>query len=94
MEAAEQVAVFLASIEGELRTADISDVIASRPEEEALQALRVLCAALKRFHLVEVNLSDNALGEKGIDACKDVLMGAHLEVSPRPSCCTCSSPIP
>lgn len=79
VEAAEVMATFLDSLEASLRIADISDIIASRPEEEALQALRVLCAALKRFPLVEVNLSDNALGAKGIDACKDVLLSKNLE---------------
>ena len=52
---------------------DISDVIASRPEDDALQALSAVCGAFAGRPLVEVNVSDNALGQKGIDACLPVL---------------------
>ncbi|KAG2492745.1 hypothetical protein HYH03_008911 [Edaphochlamys debaryana] len=59
-----------------LREADISDVIAGRPEDEALDALRVLSSALAGAPgLTVLNLSDNALGEKGVRACEAVLAG-------------------
>jgi Ran GTPase-activating protein 1 len=38
-----------------------------------LSVLRDVCAALAKCSLAEVNLSDNALGEKGIRACSAVL---------------------
>lgn len=38
-------------------------------EDEALQALRIISAALGRAKLRRLDLSDNALGEKGIRAC-------------------------
>lgn len=38
-------------------------------EDEALAALRILSAALGKARLRHLNLSDNALGEKGIRAC-------------------------
>ena len=42
-----------------------------RPEVEALAALRILSSALGKLDLKRLNLSDNALGEKGLRACKD-----------------------
>ena len=53
--------------------ADLSDIIASRPEAEALEVLRGCCEALASRELRTLDLSDNALGQKGIDACKGVL---------------------
>jgi Ran GTPase-activating protein (RanGAP) involved in mRNA processing and transport len=37
-------------------------------EDEALEALRVIAAALNTAQLKHLNLSDNALGEKGLRA--------------------------
>lgn len=37
-------------------------------EDEALQALRIISAALSTAQLKHLNLSDNALGEKGLRA--------------------------
>lgn len=45
-------------------------MIAGRPEAEALAALRIVCEALADAPaLQKLDLSDNALGEKGIRAC-------------------------
>ena len=77
--AAEKIAEYLSSLEN-VTIADISDIIAGRPEDEALRTLNIICASLKKFSLTEVNLSDNALGAKGVEVCKDVLTGDHLEV--------------
>ena len=63
-----------------MTVADISDIIAGRPEDEALRTLNIICSSLKKFNLTEVNLSDNALGAKGVEECKDVLLGDSLEV--------------
>jgi hypothetical protein len=41
----------------------------SGAEDEALAALRLICGALGKARLRHLNLSDNALGEKGIRAC-------------------------
>lgn len=38
-------------------------------EDEALDALRIVCEALAVAKLKTLNLSDNALGEKGVRAC-------------------------
>jgi len=53
--------------------ADLSDIIAGRMEEEGLVVLRTLCDSFKLSSLEEVDLSDNALGCKGISACSSVL---------------------
>ncbi|KAG2441186.1 hypothetical protein HYH02_010030 [Chlamydomonas schloesseri] len=80
-DAAAVAARAIAAVSGVLREADISDVIAGRPEDEALEVLRVLSGALAGApQLTALNLSDNALGEKGVRACEAVLKGnAPLE---------------
>ena len=52
---------------------DASDMIASRMEDEGLEVLTTLCDAFRRSGLREVNLSDNAMGSKGVSACRSVL---------------------
>lgn len=48
-----------------LRRVDLSDIIAGRPEEEALQALEIISGGLKDKKFTHIHLSDNALGKKG-----------------------------
>ena len=50
---------------------DLSDVIAGRDEKEALAALQILSRALGNLKLQRLDLSDNALGEKGLRACSE-----------------------
>lgn len=57
-----------------LKIADLADVIAGRPEDEALRVLTILCDALRGHTLDEIDLSDNALGEKGVRACFALLI--------------------
>ncbi|CAG9460629.1 unnamed protein product [Pedinophyceae sp. YPF-701] len=52
--------------------ANLSDVIAGRPEAEALNTLAAMAEGLAECRLRSVNLSDNALGEKGIRRVADV----------------------
>lgn len=69
-------AVVVAAVDNTRATlthADVSDVIAGRPEAEVLAVLRALAAALGRCRLVELNVSSNALGEKGIRACAEAI---------------------
>lgn len=80
--AAVQIASFLTassdgspSIASKITIADLSDIIASRMEDEGLQVLQTICDAFKYSKLVEVDLSDNAMGSKGIKACCTVLSG-------------------
>ena len=69
VDAAEVAARAIRNVSGSLIDADMSDVIAGRPEDEALASLRIMCEALSTCKLRHLNLSDNALGEKGIRAC-------------------------
>ena len=59
--------------------ADISDIIAGRPEEDALKTLQYISDSFNGSILEEVDVSDNALGSKGVYACKNVLIGKKLE---------------
>ncbi|CAM9203950.1 unnamed protein product [Discosporangium mesarthrocarpum] len=54
---------------------DFSDMIAGRPEEVGLQVLRAICGGVATRDLRRVDLSDNAMGQKGIDACRPALEG-------------------
>lgn len=59
-----------------LKHLDISDIIASRPEEEAKRTLVTISEALSSCkHLEFIDLSDNALGAKGIRAVGSLLAG-------------------
>ena len=50
-DAAEVAAEAIANVAGSLVDMDMSDVIAGRPEAEALDALRIMSAALSRLQL-------------------------------------------
>ena len=54
--------------------AELADMISGIPEKEALKSLELVCDALSDMKtLRKVNLSDNALGAKGIRACSSIL---------------------
>jgi Ran GTPase-activating protein (RanGAP) involved in mRNA processing and transport len=74
VEAAAMLAATLSSFTNVVN-ADLADVIAGRPEDEALQVLQHICDALRGRRLQTLDLSDNALGAKGIHACRGVLEG-------------------
>lgn len=58
----------LSSIKDQLTEVDLSDFVAGRPEEEALEVIEMFSSALEGSKLRCLNLSYNALGEKGIRA--------------------------
>jgi Ran GTPase-activating protein (RanGAP) involved in mRNA processing and transport len=72
-DAAAVVVEAIRNVSSTLVVADVSDIIAGRPEAEVLEVLVVLSRALQHCCLQSLNLSSNALGEKGIRACADVL---------------------
>lgn len=81
-EAATVIADFLTSTEdfnpsiaSGVTSAIIDDIIASQNTENGLSVLQTISNAFQESRLVEVNLSDNAMGTKGIDACRTVLCG-------------------
>ena len=79
---AESAEVFASAIARlpHLKSAILSDMIAGRPEAEGLRVYEVLGAALKDKQLTEIDLSDNAVGPKGVRACRELLTNQeHLE---------------
>ncbi|KAA6416961.1 MAG: RAN GTPase-activating 2-like [Trebouxia sp. A1-2] len=61
IEAAEVAARAIANVVSSLTHADISDIIAGRPEKEVLGALQIISQALAKAKLKALDLSDNAL---------------------------------
>ncbi|KAJ8748380.1 hypothetical protein K2173_003017 [Erythroxylum novogranatense] len=58
----------LLSIKDQLTEVDLSDVVAGRSESEALEVMKLFSSALEGSNLRYLNLSNNALGEKGVRA--------------------------
>ncbi|KAJ8766426.1 hypothetical protein K2173_022485 [Erythroxylum novogranatense] len=73
LEAAHVADTILASIKNQLVEVDLSDFIAGRPEEEALEVMTIFSTALEGCALKSLNLSNNALGEKGVRAFQALL---------------------
>ncbi len=73
VDAAEVAAEAFAACRETLEDLDLSDVIAGRPEAEAMKSLKCLCDSVAGLSLKALDLSDNALGEKGIVACSTAL---------------------
>ena len=69
IQAAEVAAEAIENVSGTLVDADISDIIAGRPEKEVIGALEIIGRSLAKAKLRSLDLSDNALGRKGILAC-------------------------
>lgn len=70
----------LVSLRHKLREVDLSDFIAGRPESEALEVMNIFSKALDGCDLKSLNLSNNALGEKGVRAFGSLLKSqTHLE---------------
>ncbi|KAG8389350.1 hypothetical protein BUALT_Bualt02G0220100 [Buddleja alternifolia] len=67
----------LSSIKDQLTEVDLSDFVAGRPEEEALEVMNIFSLALEGSKLNYLNLSNNALGEKGIRAFGALLKSQH-----------------
>jgi len=73
--------VFQPSIASGIKIAILSDIIASRMEDEGLKVLTTISNAFKESQLEEVDLSDNAMGSKGVKACEIVLGGSAVNKS-------------
>ena len=78
-EAARVASEALSAGGGALGELDASDVIAGRDEEEALRALRILCGGIAGTGIHTLDLSDNAMGEKGLRACAEALQLPTLQ---------------
>ncbi|KAL3828811.1 hypothetical protein ACJIZ3_017613 [Penstemon smallii] len=78
--AAKVAGPILASIKNQLKEVDLSDFVAGRPEGEALDVMNIFSEALEGSVLKYLNISDNALGEKGVRAFGKLLQSqASLE---------------
>ncbi|XP_059660504.1 RAN GTPase-activating protein 1 [Cornus florida] len=73
LDAAHVAEPILSSIKDQLREVDLSDFIAGRPETEALEVMNIISSALEGCELRYLNLSNNALGEKGVRAFEGLL---------------------
>ncbi|KAJ1700837.1 hypothetical protein LUZ63_000616 [Rhynchospora breviuscula] len=73
IEAAHEAGPILESIKNQLLDVDLSDFVAGRPEEEALEVMKIFSLALEGSVLRYLNLSDNAMGEKGVRAFEALL---------------------
>lgn len=73
LDAAHVAVPILVSLKNQLTEVDLSDIVAGRPEEEALEVMSLFSSALEGSDLRYLNLSDNALGEKGIRAFEELL---------------------
>ncbi|RAL38459.1 hypothetical protein DM860_002437 [Cuscuta australis] len=71
--AAQVAGPILSSLKAQLKEVDLSDFVAGRPEAEALEVMRIFSEALEGCDLKSLNLSDNALGEKGVRAFSKLL---------------------
>ncbi|XP_038898694.1 RAN GTPase-activating protein 1 [Benincasa hispida] len=68
LDAARVAEPILLSIKDRLTEVDLSDFIAGRSEGEALQVMNIFSAALEGCDLRYLDLSNNAMGEKGVRA--------------------------
>ncbi|KAK6913903.1 WPP domain [Dillenia turbinata] len=68
LDAARVAAPTLESLKHQLKEVDLSDFIAGRAKAEALEVMHIFAAALEGCDLKSLNLSNNALGEKGVRA--------------------------
>ncbi|CAN4113431.1 unnamed protein product [Withania somnifera] len=68
IDAARIAGPILASLKDRLKEVDLSDFVAGRNEAEALDVMNIFSEALEGSNLKYLNLSDNALGEKGVRA--------------------------
>ncbi|RWW21378.1 hypothetical protein GW17_00014470 [Ensete ventricosum] len=73
IDAAHVAGPILASLKEQLTEVNLSDFIAGRPEDEALEVMKIFSSALEGCVLRLLNLSDNALGEKGVRAFESLL---------------------
>lgn len=87
-EAAKVIADFLTgtdefnpSIASGIKYAQLDDIIASRMEDEGLEVLTTISNAFQDSKLIEVDLSDNAMGSKGVTACEMVIGGNAVQNS-------------
>lgn len=73
VDAARVAVPILSLVKDQLKEVNLSDFIAGRPEEEALEVMSMFSLALDGSDLRYLCLSNNALGEKGVRAFSELL---------------------
>ncbi|CAI9297237.1 unnamed protein product [Lactuca saligna] len=73
VDAARVAVPILSLVKHQLKEVNLSDFIAGRPEEEALEVMSMFSSALDGSDLRYLCLSENALGEKGVRAFSELL---------------------
>lgn len=68
LDAAHTAAPILSSIKNQVTEVDLSDFVAGKSETDALEVMNIFSLALEGCDLRYLNLSNNALGEKGVRA--------------------------
>eukprot|EP00250_Pteridium_aquilinum_P008727 c18163_g1_i1 orf=201-1898(+) len=76
-DAAKVAGKILETLNSQLMEVNLADIVAGRNEEEALLVMSIFSSALKGCKLRYLNLSDNALGEKGVRAFSELLKSQH-----------------
>ncbi|KAL0910604.1 hypothetical protein M5K25_021603 [Dendrobium thyrsiflorum] len=80
VDAARVAEPILKNLSKQLLEVDLSDFIAGRPEDDALEVMRIFSSALENCGLKYLNLSNNAMGEKGVRAFEALFKSQnHLE---------------
>ncbi|KAH7281443.1 hypothetical protein KP509_36G048000 [Ceratopteris richardii] len=76
-DAAKAAGKILETVKSQLIKVNLADIVAGRNEEEALSVMSIFSRALAGCNLKYLNLSDNALGEKGVRAFSELLKSQH-----------------
>lgn len=71
--AAQIAADILTAMKDKLVNVNLADIVAGRPEADALAVMTIFSDALQGSDLKSLNVSDNALGEKGVRAFSSLL---------------------
>lgn len=76
-DAAEVAGKVLEALKDQLVQVNLADIVAGRPEEEALAVMSIFASALEGCNLKSLDVSDNALGEKGVRAFSALFKSQH-----------------
>lgn len=76
-DAAKVAAKVLQALKPQLTEVNLADIVAGRDEQVALSVMSIFSSSLEGCNLKSLNLSDNALGEKGVRAFTALLKSQH-----------------
>lgn len=75
------------SLTAQISSLDLSDCIAGRPTDDGLAVLKILSNAwVGATSLEHINLSENAMGTRGIECCEALFSPLHLPLKSLPLC--------